>query len=76
MGPMNQFTAPQINSHLDDGGLFRVSTYTMSTVYGKRNAGQFIDKDGCLFVKRGNKYEKLTIQGTPIVGLSYGRYKK
>ena len=53
--------ADRLNAHLERNGTVQVTTYMRSTVYRRRHAGMFEDRDGSLYVKRGRHRDKLSI---------------
>lgn len=77
--PVNEITADRINTHLADGGIVQVSTYGSSTIYKKRNAGQFFNgvKSGNLYVRRGKSSDCLTMDSGKclMVSIRFGRIK-
>lgn len=68
-------SAATINDHLERGGFVQITTYTRSTVYSRKNAGQFFDRDGNTFVRRGRKsVDCLTMMGGRwLVGIRFSK---
>jgi hypothetical protein len=58
-----RLTAYDVNLHLAKGGQVLVSTYTRATLYKRRHAGWFQERDGALHVRHGKGWNRLSNTG-------------
>lgn len=67
--------ANELNEHLASGGVVQVTTYLRSTLYTRKHAGWFEQRNGSLYVRRGRKFDCLSIGDRLLVGIRLGRMK-
>jgi hypothetical protein len=65
-------SADTLNTRLADGGIVQVTTHTRSTIYDRKHAGWFIERNGSLHVRRGKSYDALSIGDRLLVGIRLG----
>jgi hypothetical protein len=65
-----------INKHLESGGVVQVTTYLRSWLLDKRHLGCIFERKGELFMRHGKRADRLTMNGSFLVGIRFGRFGK
>jgi hypothetical protein len=65
--------AYQLNAHLAAGGWVAVGTYTRTTIYKRRHAGWFSERNGSLYVQSGRRHLCLSHGQALLVAIRTGR---